>query len=154
VNEELPTYQIGGKNGLVRLNLISNHIVIGDSLNSRELSERKGRETIARSGRPSEGASIVGVYKIHKTNITNCVQFAKTEGYKGTGHRYAKDIPTSGQPKVGGFVITYESWMGHIAVITKITGQTITVEEAGYIPGWITKRDMNINSRVIKGFAQ
>lgn len=83
-----------------------------------------------------------------------CYTYVTSQGYAVGGHLLAKWIPTnSSTPKVGGLVVTYESWAGHVAIVIGVNGDgTFNIRERNYSPGWITERTMNVNSSYIKGF--
>lgn len=67
---------------------------------------------------------------------------AKSAGYK-----------TGKAPQVGAIIVTTESWWGHVAIVEKVSGGTVTVSEMNY-KGWGKKSSRTIatNSRVIKGY--
>lgn len=61
---------------------------------------------------------------------------------------------TGKNPTVGSIVVTTENrYYGHVAVVEKVTGETITVSEMNYT-GWAKKsvRQIARSSRVIKGY--
>lgn len=68
---------------------------------------------------------------------------AKSQGYR-----------TGKAPQVGAIVVTTENrYYGHVALVEKVSGGTITVSEMNYA-GWGKKstRQLSASSRVIKGF--
>ena len=67
---------------------------------------------------------------------------AKARGYK-----------TGKEPKKGAILVTSESWWGHVAVVEKVKGNTITVSEMNY-KGWgkTSTRTISTSNRVIKGY--
>lgn len=78
--------------------------------------------------------------------------FSDSFGPKGQ-EGYAKYWPNNSDiPIVGGVVITGESGAGHVAYIADIQGQTIYTEEWHYGGCFLTKRTLNINSPLIKGY--
>lgn len=48
-------------------------------------------------------------------------------------------------------MVSYDSWMGHVGVVRSVNGNTVTVQDGNYIPGYITLRTVTI-SPDIKGF--
>ncbi len=109
--------------------------------------------------------------------------FRKLEGKAGTGHRFPygyctwyvaqkRYVPWSGNagtwlykakamgyktgqtPRVGSIVVTTENrFYGHVALVEKVSGGTITVSEMNYT-GWskTSRRTLSASSRVIKGY--
>lgn len=107
----------------------------------------------------------------------------KLSGKAGTGHRFPygyctwyvsqkKYVPWSGNagtwlykakamgystgktPKAGSIIVTTEDRRyGHVALVEKVNGSTITVSEMNYV-GWGKRstRTLDANSRVIKGY--
>jgi surface antigen len=68
---------------------------------------------------------------------------AKAQGYK-TGKKAA----------AGSIVVTTENaYYGHVALVEKVSGDTITVSDMNYV-GWgkVSRRTMSASSRVIKGY--
>jgi surface antigen len=60
---------------------------------------------------------------------------------------------TGKTPKKGSIMVTSESWYGHVAIVTKVSGGSITVREMNYRGfGVESTRTLSANSRVIKGF--
>ena len=84
----------------------------------------------------------------------NCVIYAKyILGRLNESWGVAKNIqPTVEKPYVGGLVLMREGKFGHIAVITKIEGNTLSVIEANYIPNVISTRSLSLDSSFIRGF--
>lgn len=69
-------------------------------------------------------------------------------------HAKAAGYATGRSPRVGSIVVTTEDRRyGHVALVEKVSGGTITVSEMNYA-GWGKKsyRTLPANSRVIKGF--
>lgn len=67
---------------------------------------------------------------------------AKVLGYK-----------TGKTPAVGAIIVTSESWWGHVAVVEKAGGGSVTISEMNY-KGWgkVNQRTLSSGSRVIKGY--
>ena len=65
----------------------------------------------------------------------------------------AMGYATGKNPRVGSIVVTSESWWGHVAIVEKVKGGTITISEMNY-KGWAVKstRTISTSSRVIKGY--
>lgn len=136
--------EIGGVNGLV-IHHPRNNIVPGDSRNDIEMANRrriedgKNRDLLARGESwtgTGKGVEVIG------SSQENCVQYAKRiTGISrsiGTGGR--KGI-NSQEPSVGS--IGVESVRKHAVVIEKINGGEITITEANYYKGKITRRILN-----------
>lgn len=68
-------------------------------------------------------------------------------------HAKAAGYATGRTPKVGSIMVSSESWWGHVAVVEKVSGGSITISEMNY-KGWAKKssRTLSASSRVIKGF--
>lgn len=83
------------------------------------------------------------LWAVHKTGRTDLL-----------GYRLAKNIPVnSDTPTIGGLVVTYEGWAGHIAIIQDIQGDELILDEANYSRCRVTSgRKLNINNSLIKGY--
>lgn len=68
-------------------------------------------------------------------------------------HAKAAGYSTGRSPRVGAIMVSSESWWGHVAIVEKVSGSTITISEMNY-RGWAKKstRTLEATSRVIKGF--
>jgi len=97
--------------------------------------------------------TINGVRYIERS-YGECYTYVESQGYAIGGHFLAKWIPTnSNTPRVGGLVVTNESWAGHVAIVIAVNGDgTFNIRERNYTPGWITERTMSVNNPWIKGF--
>lgn len=111
--------------------------------------------------------------------------FRKLDGKAGTGHRFpfgwctwyvsqkrfvpwggnagtwlynakALGYKTSRTPTVGSIMVTTENrYYGHVALVEKVSGDTITVSEMNYVKwGKVNRRVLSASSRAIKGFIQ
>lgn len=109
--------------------------------------------------------------------------FRKLEGKAGTGHKFPygwctwyvaqkRYVPWSGnagtwlykakalgyktgrKPAVGAIMVTTENrYYGHVALVEKVRGDTITVSEMNYVAwGKMNRRTLSASSRAIKGF--
>jgi len=96
----------------------------------------------------------VSVKPKQNTTFCSCVLYGKQlTGYsKPVG--YARNWErNSTEPIVGGVVITRESSVGHIAVITGIQGGKLILREANFTPCKETiGRELDINSPLILGY--
>jgi surface antigen len=65
----------------------------------------------------------------------------------------AMGYSTGKSPRVGAIIVTSESWWGHVAIVEKVKGSTITLSEMNY-RGWAKKssRTISTKSRVIRGY--
>jgi surface antigen len=66
----------------------------------------------------------------------------------------AQGYSTGKKPVAGSIVVTTENrYYGHVALVEKVSGGSITVSEMNYA-GWgkMTRRTLSANSRVIKGY--
>jgi hypothetical protein len=84
----------------------------------------------------------------------SCVEFAKWYTYH-TGEVWgiAGQIKaTSDHPYVGGLVLTTESKLGHVAVITKIENDKLYLIEANYHPNQVSTRVIDISEPFIRGY--
>lgn len=68
-------------------------------------------------------------------------------------HAKAAGYATGRAPKAGAIMVSSESWWGHVAIVEKVSGNTITISEMNY-RGWGKKstRTLDATSRVVKGF--
>jgi surface antigen len=68
-------------------------------------------------------------------------------------HARAYGAKTGKTPKVGAIMVTSESWYGHVAVVTKVKGDSVTIKEMNY-KGWavVSSRTISAKSRRIKGY--
>ncbi len=75
-------------------------------------------------------------------NAGTWLYHAKAYGY-ATGHK----------PRPGAIMVSSESWYGHVAIVEKVSGSTITVSEMNY-RAWGKKdyRTIDIHSRAISGY--
>lgn len=75
-------------------------------------------------------------------NAGTWLYHAQTSGYK-----------TGKTPQVGSIMVSSESWWGHVAIVEKVSGGTITVAEMNY-KGWakVDRRVIDASSRIIKGY--
>ncbi len=115
--------------------------------------------------------------------VTNISGYRTPEGKAGKGHRFpygyctwyvaskrfvpwggnagtwlynakAQGYKTGKSPAVGAIVVTTENrYYGHVALVEKVSGGSITVSDMNYV-GWgkVSRRTMPANSRVIKGY--
>ena len=84
----------------------------------------------------------------------SCVEFAKQyldKTGKSWGTAY-KIQPNIDHPIVGGLVLTNESQLGHIGVITSIAKSGFWIIESNYKPCQQTERFIENNSPIIRGF--
>jgi surface antigen len=112
--------------------------------------EKERRLLLARSSgtnRPYVQAETIGYSNLQ------CVQYAQKRGLGVSGYGNARNYPTnSSSARIGGVVKTSESSAGHLAVVVDKTDSTITIEEANYRRGHITRRTLSINDPRIMGY--
>ena len=65
----------------------------------------------------------------------------------------AMGYATGKTPRAGSIIVTSESWWGHVGIVEKVSGDSITISEMNY-KGWAKKSSRTISSknRVIKGY--
>lgn len=108
--------------------------------------------------RPSEGKVGQG----HRFPYGYCTWFVAQKRYVPWGgnagtwlfNARAYGYKTGKNPTVGSIVVTTENrYYGHVALVEKVSGDTITVSEMNYT-GWAKKslRQLSRSSRVIKGY--
>lgn len=75
-------------------------------------------------------------------NAGTWLYHAKVSGYK-----------TGKSPEKGAIIVTSESWWGHVGIVEKVSGGTVTISEMNY-SGWgkVNRRTLSSKSRVIKGY--
>lgn len=119
------------------------------------------RNTVARNNTSSRYststiATINGVRYVRraKGNEMQCYTYVTSQGYGVGGFGLARFIPTNSKsPRAGGLVVTYESWAGHVAVVTGVNDDgSFNIRESNYTHGWITERTMSVGDRGVKGF--
>lgn len=143
----------------------ANQIAQRQKEKNAKLALANSRSTVARAASSSRSGddgpagyvgTIDGVKYVRRAKPyeSQCYTYVTSQGYGVGGHLLAKWIPTnSDSPRVGGLVVTYESWAGHVAVVTGVNGDgTFNIRESNYTHGWITERTMSVNSSKIKGF--
>lgn len=60
---------------------------------------------------------------------------------------------TGKTPKKGAIIVTSESWYGHVGIVTKVKGDSVTIREMNYRGPWVAStRTLSAKSRVIKGY--
>ena len=91
---------------------------------------------------------IVGYYS------GQCYSYVVSQGKPlPTGYGTAGNLPAEKrEPQVGDAVVTYEGWVGHVALVTQVDGDYIKIKEANYRAGAVTMRTLNWQSGIIKGF--
>jgi len=86
----------------------------------------------------------------------SCVLFAKRLTGFTQSVGYAKNWPRNTEtPQVGGVVITSESSgynTGHVAVISAIEGDTLTLQEANFERCKHTSRKIKVDDKIILGY--
>ena len=83
----------------------------------------------------------------------SCVLYAQTVlGFPGPWGYPDKMATTSADPYVGGLMLTTEGKLGHVAVITSVSAETLTVTEANYKSCSVTTRSVPKNAPFIRGF--
>jgi hypothetical protein len=87
-------------------------------------------------------------------NVCSCVSFARWKTGINVGSiGVARNHPVNSHtPSVGAIVVTYESYAGHLAVVTAVDGQYISVIEANHIHCQVGTRTIRIDSPLIKGY--
>lgn len=82
-------------------------------------------------------------------------RYVPWSGNAGTWLYHAKSMgySTGKTPRPGAIIVTSESWWGHVGIVEKISGSTITISEMNY-KGWAKKdfRVIDAGSRIIKGY--
>lgn len=87
------------------------------------------------------------------SGFCSCVIYAKALTGYSQSVGYARNWPKNSLvPTVGGVVITNESRVGHVGVITAIDGDNITIIEANYSICRKTIRILNTSNPVILGY--
>lgn len=65
----------------------------------------------------------------------------------------AYGVKTGKAPKAGAIIVTNESWYGHVGIVTKVKGDSVTITEMNYAGfGKVSSRTISAKSRVIKGY--
>jgi hypothetical protein len=83
----------------------------------------------------------------------SCVLYAQTVlGLPGPWGYPNKMATSSEDPYEGGLMLTTEGSLGHVAVITSVSAETLTVTEANYSRCSITSRTVPRTASFIRGF--
>jgi hypothetical protein len=92
------------------------------------------------------------VIEIGGYNPHNCVLYAQSRGLTLKNYGAARNYPTNSDvPAIGGFVKTLESVSGHLAYVSAVEGDTITIQESNY-RAYNTQRKLKQNDPRIVGF--
>ncbi len=68
-------------------------------------------------------------------------------------HARAYGAKTGKKPKEGAIIVTSESWYGHVGIVTKVKGNSVSIREMNYAGfGKVSSRTISAKSRVIKGY--
>ena len=110
---------------------------------------------------PTSSSSSLYKYPAHRFPYGWCTWYVASRrhvpwgGNAGTWlyHARAYGASTGKTPKKGAILVTNESRWGHVAIVEKVSGNTITVSEMNY-QGWGVKssRTLSTKSGVIKGY--
>lgn len=65
---------------------------------------------------------------------------------------YPNLLKVSQTPRIGGAVITTEGPLGHAAYIEDISGSDLYVSESNFIAGKVSKRVINMDAAIIRGY--
>lgn len=86
--------------------------------------------------------------------VCSCINYAKyILGVTGEVWGYPDKLATTSMsPHEGGLVLTSEGPYGHIAVVTSVNEDSITISEANYESCKITTRTLKLNDPVIRGY--
>jgi len=109
---------------------------------------------------------IIGVFRNLPTRgavagqCTNWVKYKRPDlpTVMGNGGQYLAfarmhGIRTGTVPRVGAVVVTTESWVGHVAYVEAVYGDTIRITEMNFVgPFIVSERVISIHSNVIKGY--
>ncbi len=130
----------------------------GTGIERRQYATSTGGTPEVSSGKVLGGKAGAG----HKFPYGYCTWYIAQKRYvpwggnAGTWLYHAKSMgyATGRKPRPGAIMVTTESrYYGHVALVEKVSGDTITVSEMNYV-GWGKKsrRTISASSRVIKGF--
>lgn len=68
-------------------------------------------------------------------------------------HAKAYGAKTGKTPKEGSIIVTSESWYGHVGIVTKVKGDSVTIREMNYKGFAVAStRTISAKSRVVKGY--
>ena len=96
---------------------------------------------------PNQEVEVIGY------SSSQCVPYARERSGISAVQGTAKDIRiTDKTPSPGAVLITTESTANHAAFVVAVSDTAITVEEANFIKGKITKRVIPRDAGFIKGF--
>jgi surface antigen len=114
-------------------------------------------ESFESAGKPLSGKAGTG----HSFPYGYCTWYVSQRKYVPWGgnagtwlyHAKAAGYSTGRTPRTGSIIVTSESWWGHVGIVEKVSGGSITISEMNYA-GWAKKstRTLSASSRVIKGY--
>ncbi|HMN19333.1 MAG TPA: LysM peptidoglycan-binding domain-containing protein [Candidatus Moranbacteria bacterium] len=127
-------------------------------LDKRQYATSSGGAPEVSGGRKLDGKAGTG----HRFPYGYCTWYVAQKRYVPWGgnagtwlyNAKAQGYQTGKAPRAGAIVVTTENrYYGHVALVEKVSGDTITVSEMNYT-GWgkTSRRTINIKSRVIKGY--
>lgn len=130
----------------------------GTGIERRQYATSTGGTPEVSSGRVPSGKAGTG----HRFPYGYCTWYVAQKRYVPWGgnagtwlyHAKAMGYATGRSPRPGAIMVTTESrYYGHVALVEKVSGDTITVSEMNYV-GWgkTSRRTISAYSRVIKGF--
>lgn len=82
-------------------------------------------------------------------------RYVPWSGNAGTWLYHAKSAgyQTGKNARVGAIIVTAESWWGHVGIVEKVSGGSVTISEMNYDRwGKVDRRTLSAGSRVIKGY--
>lgn len=114
-----------------------------------EVAERLYQEWLTRQKPKTRVTSVSGSF-----NPCNCVSYARYKTGINVGPiGLAKYHPVNSTvPIIGGLIVTYESWRGHLGVVVGISATTVTIDDYNYSPCAHTIRELPLDSSLIKGY--
>lgn len=131
----------------------------------KKLALAKGRNVVVRSSSSSRDISIISKGGGNRNNgypYGYCTYYVASQrsvpsqwGNAGQWLSSARNAgySTGDYPAPGAIMVSNESWIGHVAYVESVNGDSFTISEMNY-KGWgvTSTRTLNVNDRAIKGF--
>lgn len=104
--------------------------------------------------KPKKYSYVRKAYGVSSSVLCSCVTYAKQRSGINVGPvGYAKNHPINSHvPKVGSIMVMHSGWTGHLAVVTAVKGNLITITEANWKHCQQSTRTLNANNPSIRGY--
>jgi len=119
----------------------------------REQGTRPWNASIHCWGSYAKSPSNLTVNFASSSSYCNCYSYVASQRSIVGGIGLAKYHPVNSQiPRVGAIIVTYESWRGHVGLVTGFDSSQVYIRDANFVPCRLTNRSLALGSSVIKGY--